>query len=107
MGSGKPVTLRAKTSRWIIGGPGVSTIASRLLAADLVRRKVAVIATNTPTAPVAKAATKIGVLVNPANPAADFRHFVLWHVTRKSTVLRNDGCCVKSMRMVIRNGQPY
>ena len=35
------------------------------------------------------------------------RHFVLWHVTRKSMVLRNDGCCVKSMRMVILNGQPY
>ena len=97
----------------------------QVLAADLVRRKVAVIATNTPTAPVAKAATTeipivfvstvagglvtsfnrpggnvtgvgllgpeletkrlelldqlvpgttpIGVLVNPANPAADFQ----------------------------------
>src|SRR6267378_4455690 len=30
-----------------------------------------------------------------------------WHVTCKSMVPRNDGCCVKSMRMVIRNGQPY
>ena len=57
MDSMKPVTSRVKTSRWITGGLGVSTIASKSMAADLVRRKVAVIAANTPTAPVAKAAT--------------------------------------------------
>ena len=56
-GSMKAVTSKVKTSQWITSGLGVSTIASQYMAADLVRRKVAVIAANTPVAPVAKAAT--------------------------------------------------
>jgi hypothetical protein len=52
----KPVTSRVKTSRWITGGPGVSTLGSQKWL-PLVRRKAAVIATNTPAAPVAKATT--------------------------------------------------
>jgi len=49
----KLVTARAKKRpRWITNGRGVNTIGSKKWLPTLVRRKVAVIAANTPTAPV-------------------------------------------------------